>query len=620
MYTSAIAIDFGSSNSGAARIDTYQDGRLVYSTPQFCHSDGYYAKDVTWFFIHPELLERAEKNYESLRDNDFKILSRVFMDTLEPNIIWGRDFIPGNYQKIEHENWVEFKYFKMMIYLDVSYPAKLKSYPISLVVKIFLRILKIECLSIESAFKGRAVSSNEIQWGVTIPSIWTKENQRLMGDICQNVFGNHVRVLSEPEGPVVSERIHASNNAQLNHSPRKKTIVVDAGGGTTDICLLADKEVISESDSHFQLLASCDGIGVGGNIIDKDFWVYFLRFISKGTTSVNGIIYDSLLDDELRRILLQPYIDTLDHAIEMENAWLVFKHKVAKSFTIPKDYRKWLINNDHSSVADRVTDILIGQTSFDTAELYEQVFAPTFNKISQCVESFLKTHNHLIKDDVENLSLIFAGGLSLNQKLRDLIMCKINAMFSINVSTNIANTPLRASGSIMDGASYLLLWRRFIQREAPFYIFDCAASDLMTLQEAYKEKGVLMKYGELNAISQKDVEERKASNDKVCAFPVAIKGADLLDYRCSFCAVREEQESIKLSFYGSDEIIVHPQDNILAWELGSDLLPNYRNKSYVCIVDFNETNTGNLHYYVTLEESNELIKEGNIPLANKSKK
>ena len=205
-----------------------------------------------------------------------------------------------------------------------------------------------------------------------------------------------------------------------------------------------------------------------------------------------------------------------------------FKHKVVKSFTIPSDYRKWLINNGHSSVADRVTDILIGQTSFDAAELYEQAFAPTFNKISQCVESFLKTHNHLIKDDVENLSLIFAGGLSLNQKLRDLIMCKINAMFLINVSTNIANTPLRASGSIMDGASYLLLWRRFIQREAPFYIYDCATSNLMALQEAYKEKGVLMKYGELNAISQKDVEERKASNDKVCGFPVAIKGADLL--------------------------------------------------------------------------------------------
>lgn len=618
MYTSAIVIDFGSSNSGAARIDTYKNGRLVYSTPQFCHSDGYYAKDATWFFIHPKLLERAEINYESLHDDDFRILSRVFMNTLEPNIIWGRDLISANCQKIKQENWVEFKYFKMMIYLDVSYPAKLKSYPISLIVKIFLRILKIECISVESAFKGRTISSSEIQWGVTIPSIWTEDNQRLMSDICQNVFGDHVRVLSEPEGPVVSERIHASNNAQLDHSPGKKSIVVDMGGGTTDICLLADKEVISESDSHFQLLASCDGIGVGGNMIDKDFWIYFLRFISKGIT--NGIIYDKLSDDELKNILLQPYIDDLVHAIDMEKAWLAFKHKVDKSFKIPSDYRKWLINNGHSSVADRVTDILIGQTSFDMTELYEQAFAPTFNKISQCVESFLKTHNHLIKDDVENLSLIFAGGLSLNQKLRDLIMCKINEMFSINVSTNIANIPLRASGSIMDGASYLLLWRRFIQREAPFYIYDCAASNLMALQEAYKEKGVLMKYGELNAISQKDIEERKASNDRVCGFPVAIKGADLLDYRCSFCAVREEQKSIELSFYGSYEIIVHPQDNILAWELGSTLLPNYRNKSYVCIVDFNETNTGNLHYYVTLEESNELIKEGNISLTNKSKK
>ena len=110
----------------------------------------------------------------------------------------------------------------------------------------------------------------------------------------------------------------------MDHSPGKKSIVVDIGGGTTDICLLADKEVISESDSHFQLLASCDGIGVGGNVIDKDFWIYFLRFISKGITTVNGIIYDKLSDDELKNILLQPYIDDLDHAIEMENAcWLL---------------------------------------------------------------------------------------------------------------------------------------------------------------------------------------------------------------------------------------------------------------------------------------------------------
>ena len=76
------------------------------------------------------------------------------MNTLEPNIIWGRDLISANYQKIKQENWVEFKYFKMMIYLDVSYPAKLKSYPISLIVKIFLRILKIECISVESALKA----------------------------------------------------------------------------------------------------------------------------------------------------------------------------------------------------------------------------------------------------------------------------------------------------------------------------------------------------------------------------------------------------------------------------------------------------------------------------------
>lgn len=614
MYLSAIAIDFGSSNSGAARIDTVKDGKLVYSTPEFCHSDGYYAKDPTWYLISPELLDKALSDYSGLKDSDFRILSRNFQSTEDPNIVWGSDFFikdgPGNIKLLYSKGWVEFKYFKMMIYMGVPYIFQNKEYPIELVVKLFLRIIKIECLSRESTIRHRQVDSGEIQWGVTIPSIWSAENKELMTRICTEVYGPHVRILSEPEGPVISERIHAGSG-RLALVKGTKSLVIDIGGGTTDICLLEDND--ENEVEKFNRLAACDGIGVGGNIIDKDFRHYLVHFFSEGLKDDSGTGYDSMGEDERYSVLYSGFTDDPVNNLIMEHAWLLYKHHVVSDYQIPKQYIRWLDKNGHREVAARARDFMSGDIAFDMEDFNRCVFKPSFEKIYACVGSFVSRNISHFDSSLTPVSLVFAGGLSLLQPLRDGIVSTVNRIVGKILPTNLSGSTLLASGSIMDGAAYILLYRKAISRTAPFYIFDPIANMSLTdLKSAYADFGMDIKYGELAAVSEDDMIRRNAYG--VVGMPVAVKGKPIKDYTVTYVAVRENQSSIPLEFYGSDSLIVHPKGNDACWQLLNEKMPNKQGDCFSCIIDFSESETsGNMHYYVENKVSGEVL-EGNIAI------
>ena len=153
-------------------------------------------------------------------------------------------------------------------------------------------------------------------------------------------------VLAEAEGPVIAERLH-SGAGTFKTNPGHKSLVVDSGGGTTDLCLLED-EISEENELKFKLLASSDGIGLGGNNIDDAFKDYLLRFISKDLKSDSGINYNELSDQELQKMLLEPYLQgSLAKAIDFENGWLNYKHGLDASYRIPKDYRLWLMEKGH---------------------------------------------------------------------------------------------------------------------------------------------------------------------------------------------------------------------------------------------------------------------------------
>lgn len=615
-YISAIAIDFGSSNTGVARIDHFENGKLTYTTPTLPCSDGHYAKDTTWFFISPLFLMKCESNWDSLTDADFKILSRINKTTEHPNVIWGRDFIKEKAELIESEGWIDFKYFKMMIYKNLPYKTNGKEYSIEFVVKLFLRIIKVDCLSMESANAKCQVTTDQVQWGITIPSIWTVENKKMMSCICSEIFGEHARVLSEPEGPVIAERLH-SGAGTFKTNPGHKSLVVDSGGGTTDLCLLED-EISEENELKFKLLASSDGIGLGGNNIDDAFKDYLLRFISKDLKSDSGINYNELSDQELQKMLLEPYLQgSLAKAIDFENGWLNYKHGLDASYRIPKDYRLWLMEKGHHKIADRISDILIGDIDFGGEEMRKAIFEPVFSKITQTVYEFLVKHKDLVGNDAKtNFSFVFAGGLSLSHELRDSIKAAIRKATCCEYNeANLAYLSNSVSASIMEGASYVLLCRHSIRRKAKFYIFDMFTKiPLSNMVKYYAELGVKMSMGTLDSIADRDVEEYGAMRN-YSAVPVAIKDQYFKDYETDFFAKNADNREIKTVFYKSDEIIVCPYNNSHVEEIEDFTIDNDCKEGYHCIVDFNESEIGHsMHYYVTRKDTGELITEKSVIL------
>ena len=116
-YCSSIVVDFGSTNSGCARIEL-EENYSGYRTPNFIQGNQTYAKDATWFFVHPVFWKRIRDNYDQISDSDFRIRSRALPYTASPNVVWGRQHIRALAETIEAEKWIGFNYFKIRLYRE----------------------------------------------------------------------------------------------------------------------------------------------------------------------------------------------------------------------------------------------------------------------------------------------------------------------------------------------------------------------------------------------------------------------------------------------------------------------------------------------------------------------
>lgn len=315
--------------------------------------------------------------------------------------------------------------------------------------------------------------------------------------------------------------------------------------------------------------------------------------------------------------MLAPFSCNAQNELLMEDAWLDYKHEKVNEMRIPKEYRNWLLKNGHKEVGERVSDYLCGDFELDRALIYKEVFLPIFSKIQQCVAGFVRENKEKIEIGAHNssLSVVYAGGMSLNAKLRDLIAITIKNLLDIDITYNVADTPLRASGSVMDGASYILLCRKSVRRKSPYNIFDPFTNiTLVSIRDRYRELGCNLKLGELNTIAQDDLEKENAVPD-IFAEPIAIKNQMFKDYKTGFRAINDNQTKIRLVYYGADSIVVHPVNNKKVWIIGEKEIPNREGDLFNCIIDFNEsTESGNIHYYVTREDTDEVVAEGNLPL------
>lgn len=613
---SAIVVDFGSTNSGCCRVCSHDaESNLVFSNPEFLQNIGSYAKDNTWFYVEPSFLERIRTDYDSLTDEDFRIESRVMPNTDKPNIIWGREAIKRHSNKIMVEHWVSFKRFKMMLYYGNENYAGL-DFPLLLIIKTFLRIMKLECLALETKRMGRKVKAEEILWGVTIPSIWTDDNKRVMVNLAHEVFTPQTCILSEPEGPLVYSLLMSNSQGKVEYKEGRITFVVDMGGGTTDICLM--KESKNENGKwQVEMVAHTDGQAAGGNDIDSDFIRYLLRKISQGQISDNGVSYDSLNDEDLYNNLFAGFQTNVGEFMEFEDNWYMLKNRpdlynlTECPFTFTKDYRKWLLTNGHKAVANVVGEYLVDGCSFSAEEIREKVFAPTFNKIRSKVIEILQAN----KDKVNIDRVVLAGGMSCNELINSKVRNTIED--NLGASSIIADLgPLMKGGAIAAGASYLLLHENTIIRLANHnYYYDLFTDSVSEmLKEKYAEFGIKMKIGEISAMMD-DEAEYEISNIRrgnLVLGPIAIKDMLVRKYVNDNLSTEKDQTKLDVSFYSSDEIVVYANENNPKLKVETNTtFPCKPNTHYQIEIDFNEAQVSNALRYVLREyDTKEVVSEG----------
>lgn len=619
MSVSAIAVDFGSTNSGCARIYSFdEEGRLKYDTPHLVHSNGSYAKDNTWFYIRPDLLKRIRTSYNTITDDELRIESPM-LHTPDPNLIWGRKAISHNADKLIKEGWVSFRNFKMMLYHGVD-DATL-DYPLVSIIKIFLRILKLECLHVESEQLGRQVAANEIDWGVTIPSIWTDANKHIMVDIAHEVFSPTARVLSEPEGPLVANLLLSGGNGRVQFMNGRTSLVIDMGGGTTDICLM--KEVLQNDGSFkMEMIANTEGSAAGGNNIDEDFYYYLLRFISHGKTSDAGVAYDQLDEEALFDELFAGYQSQIIDFMDFEDSWTRLKEKrnlasgSVCEFTFTAKYRKWLIANGHNQVANVVFECLTDGCELPADEFRRLVLNPTFDKICNKIKEIIEQN----RDKVNYDNIILAGGLSLNQALTSRIKETVREVLGASGEAAIKESPgLQAGAAIMTGACYMLVNKDFIKRLARrTYLYDSIVTNtIVKVIDDYHEHGIELSPNQVNDLYELEIaagyENRAWELGDVILHPICIKGQLVNPYLSHLSS--HDQTEVNIEFFSTDGkicIFSNKQNPDINFEgvIEEKCKPNC---AYDLEVDFNEAQISNaLHYILKEAETGEILSEGFI--------
>lgn len=624
-YVSAIAVDFGSTNSGCCRVCEHDsNGELIYANPEFLHSIGDYAKDNTWFYVEESFLQRIRTSYSSIKDEEFRIVSRIFPNTPQPNIICGREAIQQNYSLISNGNWKAFKRFKMMLYRgDGNYTGL--DFPLVLIIKVYLRIIKLECLALESKRIGRPVDTDEVQWGVTIPTIWSDANKGAMSDIVKEVFNSSARILSEPEGPLVYSLQASNAQGKLEYVDGRISLVIDMGGGTTDICVMKEVKQGSDAGYKLEMVAGSDGSAAGGNDIDEAFFIYLLRDLSKGLTSDSGVAYDSLSDYDLVDTLLSGFQDNIQAWIAMENNWYSYIKNRADfnsisecPFELNSDYRRWLINNGHTKVASRVGEYLMDGCSFQKDSLVAAVFTPTFDKICAKVREVIASVPAGMKID----RVVLAGGLSCNYQLKSRLRNTLIAELGSSIESSISDMGvLKAGGAIAAGACYILLNRDAIIRIAKWdrnYFYDtCVMKITDHIVDKYASFGYTLKRGHVSSYMEEEEEYRLSSGTygTLILSPIALKDKLIQNYVNDRLYTSEGQTTLQITLYSSekDVVIYANEDNPalrIEKEIEIDCRPDTR---YKLEVDFNEASISNsLHYRLIELETGKVVADDSI--------
>ena len=464
------AIDFGTANSGVVWGPADESICQRFQYVNMRAGQGY-AKTRTSFLIKKSIMQTIESHIDRL--NVYGI-----SDSTYPDVYYGSDIFNGfNVIKQSHtkDEWVLFDYFKMDLHNETFSDPKIRGkgsgdaeYRLVYVIGVFLRCLKEATLkSINSS--TITVKSDEIKWGVTIPTIWNERSKKLMGDAIRFGIGEDYIAILEPEGAACSFTTMVSPQSKPFSIDRgKRYMVIDVGGGTTDI-------VMQELDGNGRAREVCraDGKAAAGWDIDERFW----RLLA------SKIAGRALSENEAYKRLVEDFRYDKSHFVDwhvMESAWFKVKenqlspnHEDNRKYSVEvsRSFESWVKGIVGNVVGNVIDDD--GQVVFTQRELRDVVCGPIIDSIVNAASEFAEKCGHL--DYV-----FLAGGLSglgfLQEAIEDFATNRCSGAKAIFEARWTGHHEI-PGGSIMRGAAILLVYEHMIQRVSKRnYYFHCGCS------------------------------------------------------------------------------------------------------------------------------------------------
>ena len=463
------ALDFGTANSG---VIWGPDSEEITSRFQFVNKTGGYAKTRTVILVRRSTMREISAR-RKIPDNIAIYGVSGGNTNGGADVYFGFNGVnsesAGKAVKGDRSNWVLFEYFKTRLAdVESSGNAEIEgsdgeTYSLVAVIGLFIKCLKVltekHICEIESLVK---VDFSEIRWAVTMPTIWKDSihTKAALKEAIKIGIGVDCMLRLEPEGVAASFATMISPNQNpLNIPPGMRYLVVDCGGGTTDIVA---HEV--QHDGRLEEMRRSGGKLLAGWDIDKRFWNLFAEKIAQGK-----------IDDPYRQLVSDLQHDRTRYFqwLQLEGKWLRIKEQRLSldypddetyEFEIPRWYQKWFENVCPAlSENVEVDDDDVVSLKFTQKEIRDSVCAPVLDEIVSVAEEF--AHGCQCRFDY----VILAGGLSglkfLQKGVQDMTARLGNgAKFLCEDSWKGHHEC--PGGSIMRGAAVLTVFGNMIQRIA----------------------------------------------------------------------------------------------------------------------------------------------------------
>ena len=535
----AVAIDFGTSNSGAAYA-RISDG--IQARPEFLPYkgvNGIIPKVPTALLIEEGLM----KSFKSGGVTDTEVLNAISVAGNSDSLIY------FGVQANRYRNKRGYCYFsdlKMLLYNYKKTPNAMavctntkKEYPLDLVIEIMYRVLKNQMLKVLQNIQGSPVSEDECVWGITTPAIWKRDggavNNRIV-KIVHRVFKDE-RMLDEATASLYG----ALRQNILSGSRKifKQYMIIDVGGGTTDVAVTS----LIEDGGHLAFEEKCppSGCAQGGTDIDRRFWLFLVKRMIKGTSA--ELIYKN--DHELLGKFIYAYVkeNPKEFEINMRDEWLKAKLSLENrnEFRLPESFREWVSAVHHVNVP-RCIDFSVGEYNREVIDPCADVIC---NLLSKIVDNLLAK-----SISIDEIRLV--GGGSLDNWLRqriDMVLAKKLGKESIK-----QDSPVEALSAVLSGCAYQLISGNDIP------VYKISSFNLYTVYTSSAdvsiERANIKSYYKANFPKFNLSDENLTmlySGQKKYLLPVVLKGQVVKNIEQPCCFWGRELRDI---FVRSDELII----------------------------------------------------------------